>query len=123
MKWRLFKRRDGTEIGIRWIPETADDCFSEAEEFTHELIEELEELRQFKKEKLSEVRKIANNEILGITRKWIQWNCINGSKFTWGSRKRITDMTVDKMEHLAGYITSELNKKIQLYQHNRGEHG
>ncbi len=49
------------------------------------------------------------NEIIAMTRKYIQWNFLNGSQVTWDSEDVLAPhVTVKQLENFALFITGEL---------------
>ena len=47
--------------------------------------------------------KSSGGEWLGAVRTWIQWNCVNGDRVTWGSNENlIVPITVKRLEDAAG---------------------
>ena len=52
---------------------------------------------------------LTDNKIIEITRKWVKWNCINGSTVTWGSEEQL-DMTPAKLERFAFYLLESARK-------------
>lgn len=65
---------------------------------------------------------------LGAARKWIQWNCINGSNVIWGSNTELhPPITVSKVEDLASEVAASVIDDIlsllkKLYGYRNSEY-
>jgi len=52
---------------------------------------------------------LPDKEVIGIVRKWMQWNCKNGSTVIWGSEEQL-DMTPAKLERFAFHLLAAARK-------------
>ncbi len=56
---------------------------------------------------------------LGTARTWVQWNCKNGDRVTWGSNDILNPpLTIKKVEDLAGDVAFTAHQETKLNQNN-----